>query len=240
MSNIRNYKMKDVEMLLASKTIVGSLNDNLDELSIARSNWTPEYVESLSAKIDESIDNYLGLDKKKELREATRRLTSLQAPAMRDLSFLKTQLEVDFDGQAGEITKSLGYDLHLRQVQTGDQESLIQLLYAFKKGMTDELKGQMVAKGTNPALIDRIIGYANDLRDANVTQETLKETSKTVSAEAVNDFNDIYDEVIGICKIASSYYQYDELKKNQFTFSKVVDNMNASRKIGPEGEEVVE
>jgi hypothetical protein len=240
MANTRTYKVKDVEMLLASKTITQTLGDNLADLSIARSNWSETYVSELSTKIDDAIENYLGLDKKKELRDATGKLATIQVPALRDLSFLKTQLEVDFGNEAKEIKKKLGYDKNLRNVQKGDQEALIQLLYTFKKGMTGDLKTSIVNKGTNVALIDRIIGYADQLKEANVTQETLKETSKEVSGEAVNIFNGIYDEIIGICKIAANYYQYDELKKDQFTFSKVVANMNATRKIGTQGEEIIE
>lgn len=130
--------------------------------------------------------------------------------------------------------KKLGFDKNLRSVQKGDQEALIQLLYTFKKGLTDEMKTQITEKGTNPALIDRIIDYADQLKAANVSQETLKETTKTVSEEAVNVFNDIYDEVVGICKIASNFYQYEPLKKEQFTFSKVVANMNATKKVSEE------
>lgn len=240
MANIRNYKVKDVEMLLASKTIVQTLSENLEDLSIARSNWTETYASELSTKVDDAIDNYLGLDKKKELREATSKLSSIQAPALRDLSFLKTQVEVDFGKQAKEIIKKVGYDKNLRGAQQGDQEALIQLLYSFKKGMNDTLRTQIVEKGTNPDLIDRITGYANQLKEANVTQETLKETTKEVSDEAVTIFNEIYDEIIGVCKIASNFYQYDTLKKEQFTFSKVVANMNATRKIGEKGEEITE
>lgn len=236
----RTYKVKDVEMLLASKTIAGTLNENLGDLSIARSNWNETFASDLSTKIDNAIDNYLGLDKKKELRDATSKLSALQAPALRDLSFLKTQIEVDFPKEAKEIEKKLGYNKNLRDVQKGDQEALIQLLYTFKKGMNDNLKNQIVEKGTNVALIDRIIGYADQLKEANVTQESLKETTKEVSDEAVTVFNEIYNEIIGICKIASNFYQYDTLKKEQFTFSKVVANMNATRKIGEQGEEITE
>jgi len=230
----RSYNFKDVDMLLASKTVVQNLSDNLSDLSLARSNWTESYVGELTTKIDDAIENYLGLDKKKELREATLNLASIQAPAMRDLSFIKTQIEVDFGKNAKAIIKKLGLDKHLRNTQKGDQEALIQLLYAFKKGMTDQLKNEIVSKGTNPELIDRIIGYANQLKLANVSQETLKETTKTVSEEAVKIFNEIYDEVIGICKIASNYYQYEPLKKRQFTFSKLVSNMNAAKRITEE------
>ncbi len=237
MSKTRKYSYKDVDILLASKIIAQNLSSNLEDLSMARSNWTTEYVNTLTNKIDNAIDNYLGLDKKKELREASSRLAEIQAPALRDLSFLKTQIDVDFGSEAKEMLKSLGYEANLRNIQKGDQEALIQMLYAFKKGMTDTLKNQITEKGTNPALIDRIVAYADQLKDANVTQETLKETSKTVSEEAVNIFNEIYDEVIGICKIASNFYQFEPLKKELFTFSKIINNMSAASKASQQPEE---
>ena len=230
----RNYNFKDVDMLLASKTISQSLSENLSDLSMARTTWTSDYVNGLATKIDDAIENYLGLDKKKELRDASSKLAALQNPAMRDLSFIKTQIDVDFGNGAKEILKKLGFEKNLRSVQKGDQEALIQLLYTFKKGMTDELRTQITEKGTNPALIDRIIEYADQLKDANVSQETLKETTKKVSEEAVKAFNEIYDELVGICKIASNFYQYEPLKKEQFTFSKVVSNMNATKKVSEE------
>ncbi len=79
-------------------------------------------------------------------------------------------------------------------------------------------------------MLERVIGYADSMKQANVSQETLKEETKTVSQDITVIFNDIYNEIIGICKIASNYYKYDELKKDMFTFSKVVSNMNAARK----------
>ena len=236
----RKYNFKDVDMLLASKTITQSLADNLTDLSMARTTWTSEYVTGLATKIDDAIENYLGLDKKKELRDATLQLSMLQTPAMRDLSFMKTQIQVDFGKGAIEILKKLGFDKNLRAVQKGDQEALIQLLYTFKKGLTDELRTQITEKGTNPALIDRIVGYADQLKDANVSQETLKETTKVVSEEAVNVFNEIYDEIVGICKIASIFFQYEPLKKEQFTFKKVVSNMNAAKTASNEAKSLRE
>jgi len=60
----------------------------------------------------------------------------------------------------------------------------------------------------NASLIDNIIGYADSFKQANVTQETFKETTKVVTKEVSDSFNAIYDEIIGICKKASNYYQY--------------------------------
>ena len=237
MTKNRNYSCKDVDMLVTSKTIIESFKLNLTELSSVRSNWTEEYSNNITAKIDDAIENYLGLDKKKELRNATAHLSSIQIPAIRDLSFFKKQLQVDFADskkKLKEMLKNLGYEKNFRNVQQSDQEALIELLYTFKKGMKDSLKSEIVAKGTNPELIDRIINFADQIKQANVSQETQKEISKAVSEEAKNAFNEIYDEIIGICKIASSFYQYDNLKKELFTFRKVLSNMNASRKVAEE------
>jgi hypothetical protein len=49
-----------------------------------------------------------------------------------------------------------------------------------------------------------------------------------VSQEAVDTFNGIYTDVMGICKIASKLYKNDPLKKDQFTFSKVARKMGTS------------
>lgn len=227
----RSYNFKDVDMLLASKTIVETLKLNLSDLSMARSTWTEEFATQLATKIDAAIEKFLGLDKKKELRDTTANLASIQTPAMRDLSFIKTQIEVDFGKDAKQIIKTLGFDKNLRSVQKGDQEALILLLYSFKKGLTSNLKTQIIEKGTNPVLLDRIIAYADQMKQVNVSQETLKETTKTLSADALSVFNDIYTEIIGICKIASSFYQYDTLKKRQFSFTQVIKNMNSARKV---------
>lgn len=94
--SLRIYKYKDVAMLMAAKTILQSMRVNLGELSTARTNWTEAYVTELILKIDTAIENFLGLDKQQGLREATELLNQIKLPALRDLGFVKTQIEVDF------------------------------------------------------------------------------------------------------------------------------------------------
>ena len=225
--SLRIYKYKDVAMLMAAKTILESMRVNLGELSTVRTNWTEAYVTELILKIDTAIENFLGLDKQQGLREATELLNQIKIPALRDLGFIKTQIEVDFSKDAVEILKTLGLGKNLHNI---DQEGLIELLYSFKKGMTDQLKSEITQKGTNPVLIDNIIGYATQLQQANLSQEGLKSSTQELSQEAVDTFNSIYTEVVGIGKIASKVYQVDRLKKDQFSFSKVVRKMGTAPK----------
>jgi hypothetical protein len=234
MTKTRNYSFKDVDMLMASKTIAESFKANLSELSAVRTDWTEQYANDLGTRIDNAITSFLGIDAKKSLRDATIVLSSIQAPARRDISFFKTQIDDDFKNDPSkrdEILKELGFSKHLRGVQKGNQESLIQLLYTFKTNMTDALRRDITAKGMTPSLIENIIGYADRFKQANISQEMFKASTKEITKEGSDSFNAIYDEIIGICKKASNYYQYEPLKKEQFTFNKVIDNLGSAKKV---------
>ncbi len=231
MTKKRLYNYRDVDMLMAAKAIGTNFLNNISELSAIRTDYTEEKANNLLSDIDTAIENHLGIDAKKELRQATANINAIQAPAKRDLSFFKTQVEADFNDEPGmliEILTTLGFTKHLHDVQQGNQEALVHLLYSFNTNMTDNLRSSITEKGMSPALIDRIIDYANTFRDANVSQETLKITTKEITNDAVDMFNDIYKKVISICKIAAGYYQYEPLKKEQFTFSKAIENIGTS------------
>jgi hypothetical protein len=213
-------------MLLASRTIAKNFLANLEDLKDLRTNWDEAYAGSLVERIDSIIDNYLGMDKRKELKEATENVTQSQFSVIRDLNFIKIQIKVDLPEEAQKILQRLGYARHGEAVINKDQESLIEMLFVFKKEMTEKLKTKICSKGINPEIIERIIEYSEQIKRLNTIQESLKNTAKLVTGNVKDTFNEIYNEVVGICKIVQSYYQLEPLKQEQFVFSGIVDNMN--------------
>ena len=237
MSKNRIYSYNDVVMITAAKTIAENFKANMADLSQVRSDWTDESANDLIGKIDSVIENVLGTDAQKDLRNATAALIAIDATAKRDLSFFKTQIDDDFKKESAfksEILNTLGFTKYLKDVQNGSQEAMTLLLAAFKMNMTDSIKNAIVEKGTSPALIDKIMTYANTYAQANVSQELMKQASKNISKEVADELNAIYEQVIGICKKASKYYQYEPLKKEQFTFKKVADNLGKTHKPATE------
>ena len=234
MAKNRNYSYSDVNMIMASKIIAANFKAGLSELSTLRTNWTNEYADDLAGRIDQAIENYLGLDAKKELRKASRQLFNIMKQTIQSLAAFKIQIDDDFKDnppEREEILKNLGFENNLKAVQRKDQEALIELLYAFKTNMTDALKREITSRGMNPDLIDNISGYAGAVKEANVTQESLKGKTRKITHEAAEVFIAIYSEIIGIYKIASKYYQNHPVKKEQFTFSKIVANLHVSGKV---------
>lgn len=227
MSKTKVYSVKDVDMLFAAQGICHSLRDNQPELVTVRTNWTLDYIDNLEGRIKNAINNFLGLDCYNALRSSTHRLYQITTPAWRDLSFIRTQIKADFGAESEFILKELGLGSYTKSNRNSQQE-LTSFLIAFRRGMSDELRTRIVSKGTNPELIDRLIDYATAVIEANNEQEKMKQTSKTLSHEARTALNDIYKEIIGICKIASSYYRDNPVKKEQFVFSKVTRRLGQS------------
>ena len=177
-----------------------SFKTNLPELSATRTDWTEQYANQLINQIDQAIETHLGIDAKKELRNATSTLATIQAPARRDLSYLKTQLDDDFKKEPvlrDEILKTLGFAKHLREVQKGSQQSLIQLLFQFKTNLTPALRQAITDKGINAVLLDNIITYADTFKQANATQESLKTSTKAITRR-ITSYNVCYTKLLRI------------------------------------------
>lgn len=231
----RIYKVKDVDMLVTSSTITETAIRNKDFLQTKRSTWADPYFEDFKNRINTATQTHLGVDSAKDLRQATQSITLIQNQSLQNLAELKVQITEDFKSdkpRRDEILKQLGFTEFHKNSQNGDQEALIQLLFQFKKNLTAGLQDEIVTKGTAKAVLDTITGYADTLKNANVSQESFKGMRKTITAAAINEFNAIYDQVISICKIAAKFFKDKADMKDQFSFSKVSKTLNTQPKGG--------
>ena len=226
----RKYKTKDVEMLTATATIIENAIANKTLLQSKRTTWADPFFENLKTQIQTTTDTFLGKDAAQQMRQATQVVLSVQAQALTNLAEFKVQIEQDFKNvpvHKTEILTQLGFTTYHKTAQKGDQEALVNLLFQFKTNLNPTLNTEIVTKGTAQATIDNIIGYANTLKDANISQETYKGTRKEITDEAITAFNLIYDQVISIAKIASNFYKTDKTKQQLFSFAKVSATLNS-------------
>ena len=225
----RIYKNKDVEMLTATATIIENAIANKALLIPKRATWQDPFFEDIKTEIETITDTYLGKDAAKELREATQIVLNIQAQAIIDLAEFKVQVQEDFKDnptKRTEIINQLGLTTHHKTAQKGDQEALVNLLFKFKTNATPELIAAIVAKGTAQATINKILGYATTLKEANINQETFKGTKKEITDEGVTAFNNIYKKVISIAKISSNFLKTNKTKQQLFSFAKIVATLN--------------
>ena len=180
----RAYTGKDVDMLTACGTIIEQAIIHKTFLVSKRSNWIDPFLPDMQTRIKNAFSDFLGIDNAQQMRDATQVVTSIQKNALRDLAEFKVQIMEDFKNKKqrrDEILNRLGFTAHLKDAQGKDQEALIELLLQFKKNMTATLQTEITNAGTSVALITAIIGYADVLKNSNITQETLKGSRKEIS-----------------------------------------------------------
>lgn len=239
----RNYSTKDVDMLITSATIIDSAIANKDFLISKRSIWADPYFSNLKDRIDTAIQNLLGIDNAKDLRGATYTIKSIQVQAMKDLSAVVIQLKNDFrmnKVRLSELLNILGFTTFYKEVQRRDQESLINLLFRFKLNLSEDLKNEIINAGIESIMLDNVMAHANTLKIADINQETFKGLRKEITEATRIEFNGIYDEVIGVSKIASNFFRDQPIKKEHFSFYKVSKRLNTvDKKIEPDIKEDV-
>lgn len=227
----RIYKGKNVDMLTACATIMENAIANQEFLMSKRPAFTHAFFGEVQARINSAFKNHLGVDSAAPLRKATQIVVGFQSQALNDLAELQVQIEEDFKSdktKRNEIFRTLGYSGYNKKAQNGDQEALIEWLFQFRKSLTDELRDEITGKGTAPQLLESINSYADQLSESNITQETHKGTKKEITGEAVDEFMEIYNQVISIAKIARKFYKGNPDKQNLFSYGRILKNLNAS------------
>jgi flagellar motor switch protein FliG len=114
------------------------------------------------------------------------------------------------------------------------------MLITFKRNLTPDLIADITIKGMPPALLQGVADLAEPLDKANTTQEKLKGSVKEASDNVITELNTLYTEIIGICKIASNHFKKEPVKKEMFTFAKVLRNIGEERTAKTEKEKLPE
>lgn len=224
----RKFNCKAVELLIVGETIVTIAATHQAELADRRASFIPAYFDKLKTDINNAYPNILGINNKQQLKDATQLLTNIAKPASTDLVDFNKQISFDFRKDATrlkQLKSQLGFAAHYEKLKTRDQEGLIELLNTFKTSMTPTLKTEITTAGTDTNLIDRITTYAQNLKDANVTQEVAKASSKELTQQDIAVLNEIYEQLILINDIARRSKLSSTAKKS-FSFGALLKKLN--------------
>lgn len=216
---------KALSMLIASLTVCENFTANSAALIAEQPQWADPFIGNFKQLVEKFLTRYFGISSKKELKEATRVVGSIQVQAKDDLSMVRTQIVRSFNGQTSRkeaLLDVLGYNAHWSKASNYNQSETIALLFTFVNNLTPELRTELEAKNVNSARLDKIISLTQTLSAANITQETLKGSAKINTAEAQAALGEIYNTSMHICDIGKKLFRNDPVRKELFVFSKLV------------------
>jgi hypothetical protein len=230
-----NYKALPV--LIAALTVCENFSANSAALIAEQPQWDDPYIGNFKKLVEKYLSDYFGISTKQELKQATSLVTSIQSQAKEELTMIRTQIVRNFKdnpSRKNALLGLLGYTAHWQKASNKNQTELIGMLYSFVNNLTPALRTELEGKNVNAARLTKVVTIKQTLSDANVTQETLKGTSKLLTAEAVEALNNIYDQAINICEIGKRLFRNDPARRQLFVFSKLLKAQDSSSTVTPE------
>jgi len=225
----QKFKGKAVDMLTVCQTITEQALADKDFLIGKRPVWADPFFDNHLSRITAAFSGILGVRNVAEQRKATQLLQSLHHSALHYVGDFKIQFRQDFrkdPTRRDEILKTLGFDLLSKARKS--QETVVQLLYQFKANLTDSLRKEITTQGTADPVIDGIIACADQLSQANITQEVLKGTTKVLNKKALETLNDIYSDTIAFAAIARNFYRGNSARQDIFSYAKTLKKLNVT------------
>lgn len=218
-------KYKALPTLTASLTLCENFAANSAALIAEQPQWADPFIGNYKLSAEEFMSRYFGISSKKDLKEATRVVNSVQTQVKEDLSMVRTQIVRNYNGQTSRkeaVLNLLGYSSLWNKVNNNNQSETISLLFTFVNNLTPELRAELVEKNVNSARLVKIVSLKQTLSNANITQETLKGSTKLETAEAKAALDNIYNTAMHICDIGKKLFKNDPVRKDLFVFSKLV------------------
>jgi hypothetical protein len=220
---LRKFRGTDVQMLLASGQIADHGIEHVEILSARRSQWKNPFFPDLKARITTALSTNVGVDPLSKVKDATAAVDATLETAHRGLMDLKVDIEVGFKKTPTRMKSLLTLlGLNMLKAKNSKQSSYVDIMLTLKNNLTAAVKAELVAAGANPTAIDALLLQATQLVEANDKQELLKVTRKDVNTVNVEELNAIYDEVISVCKLATTYFVGNSTLLEQFNFTKAL------------------
>lgn len=232
----RNYSSSDVDMLTAAMIIAENGKKNEEYLSAKRPAWANPFFDELITRIEKTSSEVLGIKSVHQLVEASNTMRVLQSKVLTDIAELKVQIKVDYadDKQQMELLlNKLGIGKAAPDYKTS-QQALTQTVEMLQAGLTPQLVAQMKEKGIAAPAIDSLIADSREYIKANVAQEQGKLKRSSLSAANATELNNLYKDIIGISKIARTFYKGQPDMQAGFSFAKIIKNLSGGKTAAQE------
>jgi hypothetical protein len=221
----QKFNFKPLPVLVAALAVADHFEAEKQVFIGEKPLWNDPFIATFREAVSRVMNEFYGINTKEELQKQTRLVNELAGKVHDDLEMVKTQIERGFRAtpERGEwVLAKLGFNEYWSKASNSNQSMLIGLLLAFRNNLDQALLAELEQHEVNSARLDKLLSYADTLNQANITQESLKGSTKLDTEKAVLALNDIYDRAMDICAIGRQLFKNDKLKKELFVFGKLV------------------
>lgn len=230
----RQFKGAVDEMITALSLVFAVVMEQKTKVEAEFPLWAAPFLANIEKKITDGFKTYLGFDNAEALRKATAALHGIQVTSLDDLTTLKKRLTTFVKDKATltEYLKTFGYDEFYDSAKNNDSQSdLIKLLFRINKKITPEVKAELLTKNINTELLDRLVGYAETLNDANINQESFKFNKPDQTSEYNTALNNLYNEAMDVIKLAADFFKKEKSISSRLSYAAALKQVKATKPV---------
>jgi len=214
----RNFNCKDEELPVVCGFLAISLNRDLNDFVAFSPQFLSGYVDGFKAKIDAVDELVQPKSETIELKMLNERIYATLDSLITPINYIEGYLNL-----AGKTVPVTATDFGLtslrKSARSRDVESVLKLLRTVE-GNLAKYKTELEAKGLTEALVLKFAETGTLLADDRNKKYELVSKRMALVQNNLGMLNDLYDQLVEICKIGKILYkQTDKAKLNDYTFS---------------------
>ncbi len=212
----------------ACQKIVQSFNENIFELTHIRTDWTPDYARDLKSRIETANATYLAPETYCIHADEQSHVHNLMISSLKDITLFRALMKVEFKNDVKFqklVFEELGFNDLFSDAKGGDYNSLYMLAERFAANLTPAIREKLISKTIPISMVDKIAGYYSEMENFKTCFDLINE-SKHLNEEGKQVISEIFSEIKDICRIASAYYLFDPVKRDMFSFFRVMHNLS--------------
>jgi len=214
----RNFNCKDEELPVVCGFLAISLNRDLNDFVAFSPQFLSGYVDGFKAKIDAVDELVQPKSETIELKMLNERIYATLDSLITPINYIEGYLNLA--GKTVPITAAdFGLTSLRKSARSRDVESVLKLLRTVE-GNLAKYKTELEAKGLTEALVLKFAEAGTFLADDRNKKYELVSKRMALVQNNLGMLNDLYDQLVEICKIGKILYkQTDKAKLNDYTFS---------------------
>ena len=213
--------------VFACHAIASAFSENIYELAHLRKEWNVAYAENLKKEAVEIYNHLAASDGFLIRLEKLKIWRELMISSLTAIGIVRASVKNDFrDNKAfqKEFYQKLGYNDYFSDAKNGDHYSVFLFVRVFAENLTPELREKIEAYGLDPHVLERILFNSKQLETFKECFDLMNNKNVLVDEDLAR-IEKLYRVVRDISRIATAYFYFEPLKREQFNFFKVLRNL---------------
>jgi len=225
-----DYNVSQIALLQTILVILDSMKNLLSRFTEHFTNYNTTFVDALITRV-ENDRQLIGINTQNTQKESTQTLVQLGDQGLDLLTNMIVLIEVAYakNPERGNlIISNLGLSKLKNQTSKYSKQLLTDVFNTFIHSIAD-YKTEIIAQGVNENKINALATLANQYIQAATVQVINKGQSVKLTLEQQQELNDLYAEIMAICKLGKNIFKGEPQKRALFNFTAIARRYKGTR-----------